>query len=743
MKSRIITFALIAILCFTYLGVFADDRGVDLYPASTETVSGEKWGYIDQTGAFAIQPGYNFAREFNDRGIAIVGNGDNEFDICKVCFINKSGKIVSGPFSSFLPDFENGIAVLNTMDSGSTVVDSSGRVLFTSEYKIHDYQDGLLSFSDENMKYGFMDLTGKVVIPAKFLNAEDFNDGRAVVETGDGKFSVIDKSGKVLEVLKCYNDYESSEGFTPFCDEKSKLYGYKNYSGDVVIEPAFYSAGRFTRGYAVVSVESQEICDTYGLIDTKGKYILKPEYSGITYLGSDMFAASRNLSAPYSDYYYPKALFNIKGEQLSDFKFYRINQFEGDHAVACDNTSTFFIDKKGNMVDTLPNLPGIGDIKYMGGILQAKLDGGLTYLKENGAILWQKDRIIPLNGRIKANVASFRRDYLTYIEYPEITGLEDPAVQESINKKLKAEFIGEYENTPASSSAEYPEDISYDFSVSLNKNLLIIEKTGYWYPIGAAHGLPSMEYFHIDIKTGTFYQLKDLFKTGSRYADELTSLVDNQMALNTKISSMFPDNGMTYFEEKPEVTENHDFVLGSDSLKIYYFPYAISSYVAGFPEFEIPYGQIGSIIDTGGAFWNSFDKTIIDNKPKLFRNIDSSIVSQIESLMGSYEQNIINAINSNTFWAVEPCLLKGSNLYNSQKKLVSDLSSKNTKEKLNKYEIYAVEKGDASNTYRVYVIEEVAVKYSGGDFVNNKYNWCYTVEPDEDSKYKLSDIVKW
>ncbi len=741
MKQKLSVFLLALFFLFTNYS-FKVSASEVLLPAVIETINGEKWGYIDQTGGFAIQPSYNFAREFNDRGIAIVANGSSEFGICKVYFINKSGKVVSGPFSSFLPDFENGIAVLNTMDAGSIVVDSSGKVLFTSKYKIYDYEDGLLSFSDANMKYGFMDLTGKVIIPAEFLDTDDFNDGRAVVKTGDDKFSVIDKSGKVLEVLKSYNEYESSEGFTPFYDEKSKLYGYKNYSGDVVIEPAFHSADRFCRGYAVVAVESQDICDTYGLIDTKGKYILKPEYSGITYLGSHMFAASKNLSAPYSDYFFPKALFNSKGEQLSDFKFYRINQFEGDYAVACDSASTFFIDKKGNMVDTLPSLPGIGDIKYIGSILQAKLDGGLTYLRENGAILWQKDRIIPLDNRIKASEVSFRRDYLTYIEYPQITGLEDSAVQKSINKRLKSEFIGEFENTAASNS-ENPEDISYDFSVSLNKNLLIIEKAGYWYPIGAAHGQPSREYFHIDIKTGTFYQLKDLFKAGSKYADKLTSAVENQIALNTKISLTFPGSGMTYFEEKPEVTENHDFVLGSDSLKIYYYPYAIASYVDGFPAFEIPYGQIGSIIDTDGAFWNSFDKTIIDNKPRLFQDIDNSTVSQIKSLMSSYEQNMISAINNNTFSTVEPCLLNGSNLYNSQKKLVPDLFSKNTKEKLNKYEIYAIEKVDDSNTYRVYVIEEVAVKYSGGDFVNNTYNWCYTIRPDEDSKYKLSDIVKW
>lgn len=711
-----------------------------LYPASVLTSSGDNWGYIDSNGTFSIKPGYSFAGEFNDNGVAIVANGTSQYDVCKVSFINKSGKVIAGPFSSYIPEFRNGLAILRGVNEGSVVVDSSGKVILQTKYRVIDYQDEMLSFYDNKLHYGFMDLKGKVVIPAKYLNISNFENGKAEVEVSPGKFSVINKAGKVIEEHKYYNTYTSSEGLTSYYDEKSKKTGYKFYNGNIAIQPLFYTAGPFKDGYAVVEIESDKSANKFGLIDKKGNFVIKPEYSGINYVGSGLYAVSNYSDIPYSSYYLPKALFNSKGEQLTDFKYYRIDEFQNDYATACDSTSTFFIDKMGNIVDKLPKLSGIGEIKFIRDVLQAKLDSGLTYLKENGEVIWQKDNSIPLRYGIRVKKVTSRPDYLTFIEYPELSGMENTAVQNSINDKLKAEFLNDI-GTKTSDDEEYPEELTCKFTVTLNKDLLIIDKNGYLYPIGAAHGMPSQDYLYIDLKTGVFYQLKDLFKPDSNYADKLASLVKNQMLLDNRVSTI--TGGLAYFETDVTVSDDQYFILGNDSIKVYYYPYEIAAYAAGFPEFEIPYGQISSIIDTKGAFWNAFDKTIVNHKPKLYWDINNSTANQIENTINLYEQNIITAINNNTFSSVEPYLLKGSNLYNSQKKLVSSLYKKNTKEKLVKHEIYTIEKVDDSSTYRVFVLEEVAVKYSGKDYVNNNYSWCYTVKLDTDSKFKLSDIVKW
>ncbi len=743
MKRKLLSFFLIIIMLTATLSINAGAWETKLFPASVVTVSGEKWGYINESGVFKIQPVYSFARDFNEKGIAIVANGTSEYSVCSVYFINTSGKVVSGPFSAYMPEFRNGFAILTTNNNGSIIIDESGKVVLESKYTLQEYNEGLISFSDKQSKlYGFMDLSGTIVIPSKYLYVGNFVNGKAIVESGKEKYCTIDRTGKILEVLNFYDEFSTSEGLTSYYDDKTKLNGYKSIDGTVVIQPKFYTTRIFEDGYAVVAVETSDYTTKYGLIDKKGNYTIKPEYSGISYLGQGLYAVSQNFYSPDSDYCSPKALYNNKGDKLTDFKYFKINRFNGEYAVACDETSTFFIDKNGKLADKLPKLQGIGDIRYIGNLLQAKLDGGLIYLKDTGEIIWQQDKTIPLGNGISVKEVTYRKDFLTLIQYPQVTGLTNADVQNNINKQLKEDFIGNYEKRKNEQGEDYLEEVTINFSASINKNLITIEKSGYWYPVGAAHGMPSLDYFHIDLKTGVFYQLKDLFLPNSKYEDKLTALVKNQISLNKRIGAV---TGETFYFENTDVKVSKDqyFIIGNDSIKLYYTPYEIGPYAVGFPEFEIPYGQISGIINTKGAFWNSFDKKIINHKSKVFWEVENTKLKQIENLMNSYEQNIVTSINNNTFSNVEPYLLKGSNLYNSQKNLVASLYSKNTKEKLIKFEIYAVDKDYDSELYRVFVTEEIGIKYTGKNYVSKKYSWCYTVKPDKDQSLKLSDIAKW
>jgi hypothetical protein len=59
-------------------------------------------------------------------------------------------------------------------------------------------------------------------------------------------------------------------------------WGYMNYAGETVIAPQWASVGEFAYGVAWVSMTNSEIWYmndySYGLIDTKGNYILEPKY---------------------------------------------------------------------------------------------------------------------------------------------------------------------------------------------------------------------------------------------------------------------------------------------------------------------------------------------------------------------------------------------------------------------------------------------------------------------------------
>jgi hypothetical protein len=49
------------------------------------------------------------------------------------------------------------------------------------------------------------------------------------------------------------------------------------------------------------------------------------------------------------------------------------------------------------------------------------------------------------------------------------------------------------------------------------------------------------------------------------------------------------------------------FKLEKDAISIYFYPYDIAAYAAGFPEFLIPFDDISEYINKTGAFWNAFN----------------------------------------------------------------------------------------------------------------------------------------
>lgn len=727
-----------------------------LLPAVIVQKDGEKWGFIDETGNFVISPEYDAVRDFSSKGVAIAAGGIAKDGTYSVWFLDTAGKKILGPYQAYLPRFSDGYAVFTETGKGGKVVDEAGKLIFASKYPLLDYSEGLLRFSVSNTTgntlYGYMNLKGKVVIPAIYTYTEAFKDGKAVVAKAGGNYSVIDTQGNVLESSKGYPSFPVlTDGMIAFYDKASEKYGYKREDGTIAIRAGFSEAGSFRDGYAVVTVETDEYTSRYGLIDKSGKYVLLPEYSGIQPLGQGLYAADKGLQpeSPDSEFisfypYLPKAIFNNQGVKLTDYQFYEVHEFQGEYACVCDGPATFFIGKDGKAAESLPKFQGAGEMTFLdkGGLIKAVMDGKLMYVRPDGSILWEQAESYSLDGSLKILKRKFRRDIHTFVAYPEISGLPDTQMQEAINSKLKELFLNGYTSAPSKEEMEYPEDSHVGFSIDKNRDVLLVEKWGYHYPVGAAHGMPEREYCHVDLKTGKFYSLKDLFKSGARYTERLTAAVRRQMSLNLKINPFF--DYYYYFTETPEVEADHSFILGKDSLILYYYPYELSSYASGFPEFEIPYGQLTDLLDTKGAFWNSFDKVMINQKVQLVTHVEPTAVTAIEALMKSYEVSLVEAINTNQFTKVEGYLVKGSSLYNSQKLLVQNLYKKGTKERLNKYEIYAVGYDDGKKEFKVFVLEDIAVKYAGKNYVNKSYSWCYTVVRDtKTGKFLLSRIEKW
>jgi hypothetical protein len=480
-------------------------------------------------------------------------------------YIDATGTFVIQPSYDSASDFNDGAAVVME-DSTYKVIDTKGVVVFESDNPIHSYHNGAAVFAttvDNQKLYGYVDPSGQVIIEPQYLMADDFGeDGQAYVSTATSEYAIIDKTGSVIESfhLETQGDYinDLNDGFLL----------YNNIDN-----------GKF------------------GVISVNGENIFEPIYNQITYLGNGLFALKDPKLELYEVYDAPAAIFNQKGEQLTDYILYDISTFNGDYFSATDSTSTYFIGLDGKEVTTLPRFEGRGTLTLKDDIIKAELDRDLVYSKMDGTVLWKNANITVLTSGITVNEIKFKPLRTVSVYYPQVEGFADTKIQETVNTRLKSIFTDDR----ARLTEEDMLSVEDSFQAVLINNLLIISKSGYDYPSGAAHGMPIMDYYFIDITTGEFYELKDLFKAGSDYKSKLNEIIKADMEEETKSGESM------YFPETFEgISDTQYFHVTEDTLTIYFYPYDIAAYAAGFPEFAIPFEELVDYIDKDSAFWRSF-----------------------------------------------------------------------------------------------------------------------------------------
>ena len=269
-------------------------------------MSESKWGYIDKTGKFVIEPKYDYADIFID-GRSEVSIGDQRF------LIDKQGK-KSEPNNDLLEQYyyHEGFVPIRRYDGGYK--DRNGNVI---KIKIDDNEDdldagSLKPFSNGlaavriNRKWGYVDKKGNVVIPPQFDRAGFFACGIADVEYC-GKTCYIDKKGNILPYDKVVNrkiingtsiisihgkqgliDEDGNYIVTPIYDsvgffvddlayaKTDDKYGYIDKNGRFIISPQFEEAGDFQNNFAPVRMK-----DKWGIINKTGDFVVSPSFEAI------------------------------------------------------------------------------------------------------------------------------------------------------------------------------------------------------------------------------------------------------------------------------------------------------------------------------------------------------------------------------------------------------------------------------------------------------------------------------
>jgi hypothetical protein len=119
-----------------------------------------------------------------------------------------------------------------------------------------DY-DAVFSFSEglavaiRNEKAGFIDKTGKEVIPCIYDRAGNFSEGLAAVRKKDGKVGYVDKTGKVIIPFE-YNDGKTFIEGLAIIKNNNGWYGFIDKTGKEVVTPIYEDVYSFSEGLAPV-----------------------------------------------------------------------------------------------------------------------------------------------------------------------------------------------------------------------------------------------------------------------------------------------------------------------------------------------------------------------------------------------------------------------------------------------------------------------------------------------------------
>jgi hypothetical protein len=258
-----------------------------------------KLGFIDEKGAWAIEPRFEQAKQLSG-GLAPVCEGG------KWGYVDRAGVIaIPFGFSAAEPFDAFGVAAVRR-GSDDGAIDRTGAPLPVPQYTgaPKHFSEGLAP-SERDGLVGYIDEARRWVVPPRFARGFHFSEGKAwVQEQGDaGKdgASAIDRDGNVLfHVSGFHQCFEFSGGMARV--QRPGRSGWVDQEGRLAIDlgdapgappyPGNHPGGDFSEGLAFCWAGGKATC-----IDATGAKVFETVYTGIETFKNG-YARIRTNSAP-------------------------------------------------------------------------------------------------------------------------------------------------------------------------------------------------------------------------------------------------------------------------------------------------------------------------------------------------------------------------------------------------------------------------------------------------------------
>ena len=279
---------------------------------------------------------------------------------------------------------------------------------------VYEFHEGFAAVR-RNELWGFIDKTGREVVPCKYKNVEKMRNGRAIVKTQSSHYGAINSKGE--EIIPCiYRELSDfKHGFAKFRRSEYFRYGIIDSMGkEIILDKYDYlSNADFSKGFVIARFQNK-----YGLINQKEETIIEFKYHYIKRVAADLYAVEVEDTVSTSTYYrsftYRSGLMNQKGQEIIPCKYEEIWSFDNellrfyeDLAPVKRGKKYGFINKEG--LEVIPCKYDNAN-SFAEGFAWVVLDKKITFIDKTGkevipfyynASFWE-DR-----GRINYDISSF------------------------------------------------------------------------------------------------------------------------------------------------------------------------------------------------------------------------------------------------------------------------------------------------------------------------------------------------
>jgi hypothetical protein len=326
----------------------------------------EKYGYIDETGEFVVDPQFDVAWVFIHGSAVVKKDG-------KYGLIDKMGDWIIEPTYDSVRPFSINCFIIIQDSAFGFMEHGTGKILVAPQYEqVYNYTDDLCVVQ-KGRALGIVNSNGVVTCTPQLQDLKEMFGPLATVVQSDTSdemsmlISIIDGGAVKAGLINRKGEFVVPCKYNDIFDDATNGFYYP-----------FIRDERFTNDSVIGEIPV--LVGKYGIVDTAGNILSEPLFDELPVYGDEMFRVSMNGKYGYAD---------KQGKVVIPPKWDFAVSFSEGKAIVSDAGNSSIIDKTGKVLaDNLG--AGTGMYRFIDGRVRCRSNDGLYgFMDANGK------RIIP------------------------------------------------------------------------------------------------------------------------------------------------------------------------------------------------------------------------------------------------------------------------------------------------------------------------------------------------------------